>query len=118
MTTCKLLRLVSVTVTFPRFVDVFELLVLSRRAIESQSRESFLLCEVFRGSEVLRSGKWAVSYSDIPKVGGVFAVHICHLLMKLDVDCAVPYKYCILSDVYSDMFQETTVYPTCTSQHS
>ena len=94
MTTCKLLRLVSVTVTFPRFVDVFELLVLSRRAIESQSRESFLLCEVFRGSEVLRSGKWAVSYSDIPKVGGVFAVHICHLLMKLDVDCAVPYKSC------------------------
>ena len=69
MTTCKLKRFIGLTVTFHRFVDVFELLVLSRRAIESQSRESFLLCYVWRGLPVLRSGKWAVEYSDIPEVG-------------------------------------------------
>ena len=57
--------------TFPRFVDVFELLVLSRRAVtgSKQARESFLLCCVWRQLPVMRVGKWAASYSDIPQVG-------------------------------------------------
>ena len=57
--------------TFPRFVDVFELLVLSRRAVtgSKQARESFLLCCVWRQLPVMREGKWAASYSDIPQVG-------------------------------------------------
>ena len=42
---------------FSRFVDVFELLLLSRRAIEQQSRESFLLCCVWRHLAVLRWGE-------------------------------------------------------------
>jgi hypothetical protein len=52
-----------------RFVDLYETLEFSRRFLPSpQYRQgAFLLCPVWRGLRVLREGKWAASFSDIPE---------------------------------------------------
>lgn len=54
----------------PRYVDLYQVLVVARRRMVGRQQElasSLLLCPVWRGLPVLRQGKWAASYSDIPR---------------------------------------------------